>query len=213
MKSRDGEVLDARIEFRDSPPSRDDSVMMPTARIVLLTAACFAAVACTSTSSRVSKTYYIISGSTGADLDREISTKGPLKGHALASAAIRFAPVSLDHAETDAGCQFTAARFRVEADITLPRWRQAIASSDRELKTAWKHLSAYAHAHEEMHVRIAETYAVKMGDALLAIPPKKTCEDLETVAERVIDKIQKDHDRAQNRFDRAEQKRLDQYFS
>lgn len=186
---------------------------MSPARIVLLSVACLVAAACTSTDTRVSKTYYVISGATGADLDREISSKGPLKGHALASAAIRFVPVVLEHEENEARCRFTEARFRVEADITLPRWRQSLASGDRDLKEAWKHLSAYAHAHEEMHVRIAETYAVKMGEALLAIPPKKTCKGLETAAETVVERVQKEHDRAQNRFDRAEQKRLDNYFT
>jgi predicted secreted Zn-dependent protease len=43
-----------------------------------------AVAACVSTSSRITTTYYTINGITGADLDREIATKGPLKGHALA---------------------------------------------------------------------------------------------------------------------------------
>ena len=58
------------------------------ARIGLIAAAALEIAACTSTQSRVTTTYYTIRGVSGEDLDREIAAKGPLKGHALASAAI-----------------------------------------------------------------------------------------------------------------------------
>lgn len=186
--------------------------MTAHSRAAFIILSCLAATACTSTQSRVSTSYYVISGSTGADLDREIGDKGPLEGHALASAAIKFVPVTVRFEQGEDGCKFTKATFRVDADITLPRWRQHVVSSDESLKTAWRNLSAYARAHEEVHVRIAETYAVKLGEALMEIPAKKDCDALQTTARKVVDKVQRDHDKEQNRFDAAEQKRLAKFF-
>ncbi|GAB4348560.1 MAG: hypothetical protein Kow0026_03190 [Oricola sp.] len=176
-----------------------------------LIAAGLAVGACTSTASRITTTYYNISGITGADLDREIATKGPLKGHALASSAIKFVPVGISYDEKDGRCRFREAKFRIEANVTLPRWR-AHPSSDPELRTAWKFLSAYAREHEAVHVAIAEKYARKIGEELMALPPKKDCDTLEAAATRVLKRNKAEHNREQLAFDREEQERLADLF-
>lgn len=173
---------------------------------------CAALAGCTSTATRVSTSYYEISGSTGAELDREITSKGPLEGHALASTAIRFVPVAVEYHKTSEGCSYKTADFRVNAKLTLPRWREHLRTRDANLRIAWRHLSDYARAHEETHVQIAEKHAKLIADALLKMKPRPTCDKLDAEAEKVIAKGQRAHDREQNRFDAAEQKRLARYF-
>ncbi|MCI5076239.1 DUF922 domain-containing protein [Oricola sp.] len=163
--------------------------------------------ACTSTSSRVTTTYYSIGGKTGADLDREIATKGPMKGHALASAAIKFVPVAISYDKSDTGCSYKTARFRIDANITLPRWSNQ-NSSDPGLRTAWRFLAEYAREHEQVHIDIAEEHARKLGEQLEALAPRKTCEALDAAGQQVLKRVKRDHNRAQLAFDAAENKRL-----
>ncbi|MFZ2099590.1 MAG: DUF922 domain-containing protein [Oricola sp.] len=171
----------------------------------------FLAAGCVSTESRITTTYYTISGSTGADLDREIASKGPLKGHAMASAAIKFVPVAIAYDKSDGMCRFGEASFRIEANVTLPRWR-AHAASDADLRVAWKFLAKYAREHEQVHVAIAEKYARKIGAELKALPAQKDCDRLDDAAERVLKRNKRDHNRDQLAFDAAEQKRLGTLF-
>ncbi|WP_349365188.1 MAG: DUF922 domain-containing protein [Roseitalea porphyridii] len=165
--------------------------------------------ACTSTASTVTTEYYLVSGDTSEALDADLRRKGPMRGHALAVAAIRFEPVSVQQEVTGAGCRFTEAKFRVKANITLPRWKERATSRDRELRNAWDALSSYARAHEDQHVRIAERYAGALGEAIEALPARPTCEALDASAKRVVDRIGREHDEAQLAFDRAEQRRLE----
>ncbi|WP_035267265.1 DUF922 domain-containing protein [Ahrensia sp. 13_GOM-1096m] len=167
---------------------------------------------CVSTSPAVKTSFYTVNGQTGAQIDRELRVKGPLSGHALASAAISFEPVSVLQETTKAGCSFKTAKFRVKADITLPRWADRRASKDRDLRRAWDGLSKYAKLHEQMHVKIAEQFAKQIGESLMALPTHKTCEKLDKVAEKTFKRILRSHDRAQKRFDAIEQKRLAAIF-
>lgn len=168
--------------------------------------------ACTSTGSAVKTSYYTVNGQTGAQIDRELRVKGPLSGHALASAAISFEPVSVLQETTDAGCRFQTAKFRVKADLTLPRWAGRQKSKDQNLRRAWDGLSKYAKLHEEMHVKIAEQYAKEMGVKLMALPMEKTCAKLDKVAEKAFKSMLRSHDRAQKKFDAIEQERLAALF-
>jgi len=181
--------------------------MKRVSQFAFLAAAALAVAACASTKSRITTTYYTIRGASGADLDREIAEKGPLEGHALASAAIKFVPVAVSYDESPEGCRFREAKFRVEADVTLPRWR-AQASSDPDLRIAWEFLADYAREHEEQHVAIAEKFAKKIGDDLMAIPVKPSCDALDEAAQRALKRNRRAHNREQLAFDEREQKRL-----
>jgi len=178
-------------------------------RMLLTGLLALAVTACTSTASNVTTEYYLVSGSTSEALDRDIRRKGPMQGHALAVAAIRFVPVSVQQEQTDEGCVFTEALFRVDANITLPRWKERSTSTNRELRSAWDSLARYAKAHEDVHVRIAEHYARELGEAIAALPPRETCEALDNSAERVVKRMARRHQADQLAFDRAEQERLE----
>lgn len=167
---------------------------------------------CATTSSSVSTKYYSIRGANSDQLDAELRDKGPLRGHALASAAIKFEPVAVFQKTTSDGCSFESAKFRVKANITLPRWENRSQSKDTDLKRAWDFLEKYAKVHEHTHVAIAEKYASKLETTLMALPAEKTCEQLDRKAATAAKKISRDHDRAQLKFDADEQKRLAQLF-
>lgn len=182
-------------------------------QVILATASGLVLASCVNTASTVSTEYYSVNGSTSQQLDRELRNKGPLNGHALASAAIRFEPVSVFQEESALGCKYKTAKFRVDANITLPRWANKRQSGDRELRRAWDGLAKYAKLHEQAHVKIAETYARALGDALMDLPPQKNCEKLDRVSKKIVDKVSKSHDDAQKAFDANEQKRLAALFA
>ena len=174
--------------------------------LALIAAMAILTTGCATTEPRVSFSYYSISGSTSAELDREIARKGPKQGHTPAYTAIRFVPVVLKREETAEGCRVVEAAFRVEARVTLPRWREQASSDNTDLRVAWKFLSEYAREHEAQHVRIAEKHAPKFGDALVALPAKRTCEALDPAIDAAIDKVHAAYNREQEAFDAAEKK-------
>jgi len=131
-----------------------------------------------------------------------------MEGHALAVAAISFAPVSVQQEITDRGCVFAEAKFKVNAEITLPRWRERGQSRDAQLRRSWDALAAYARAHEQVHVEIAEDYARRLGQQIEALPAASTCEALDRAAAGVVRRVGRAHDTEQRAFDAAEQVRL-----
>ncbi|MEM1364903.1 MAG: DUF922 domain-containing protein [Pseudomonadota bacterium] len=175
-----------------------------------LIAAALLLTACTT--SQVTTGYYDLEGSTGAQLDRQIRLKGPAKGHALASAAIRFKPVDISFRERADGCRVSNAAIQVIANITLPRWTQR-AGSEPGLRAAFNNLQRYARWHEKTHVRIAEAAARDMERTLRGLSPSKTCKTLDKRVERTVKAILRKHDKAQKAFDAAEAKRLAAIYS
>ncbi|MEM9999298.1 MAG: DUF922 domain-containing protein [Pseudomonadota bacterium] len=182
-------------------------------KLIALAVFAMALTGCTSTSPQVTTNYYFVSGTTSAELDQDLRRQGPLSGHAIAVAAIRFNPVSVIQEDKADGCIFKTAKFRVEANITLPRWKERNQSTDRDLRRAWDGLARYAKLHEDTHVLIAERFAKLLGEELEDIPPQADCERLDRVAKAVVTRTRSAHNRAQNAFDAAEQRRLARLFA
>ena len=189
-------------------PLRQTITYQGDALMRLKTLSCIAALAligCTQTS--VTTGYYDIQGVSAKTLDRQIRQKGPMKGHALASAEIKFEPLSILERQSEKGCDIKSAKIKVIANITLPRWRNR-AGADPKLKRAFDNLARYAKMHEDIHVKIANAYARSMEKALIAIKPQKSCNLLEMKANRVIKTELDKHHKAQLAFDAAEQRFL-----
>ncbi|WP_279482665.1 DUF922 domain-containing protein [Aureimonas sp. SK2] len=187
--------------------AKRDGRLRRTTTLAILIVVGLLAGACTTTS-QVSTRYYDVTGATARDLERGIRRKGPQNGKAVAMAGISFRPVTLETAVGDGGCRFRRARFRVNADLTLPRWREAARSRDAALQRNWKGFAAYARAHEEAHVKIAEAFAKALEQAFLAIPPQPSCARLEAVGIALIRRAMPAHERAQLAFDESEKRRL-----
>ena len=116
-------------------------------------------------------------------------------------------PASVVYDTSGGKCAYRHAKFRIEANITLPRWR-GVTSSNPDLRSAWKFLAAYARQHEEVHVKIAEKHAARIAEELEALSPRKDCDALDDAAERILKRVKVEHNREQLAFDRQEQKRL-----
>ena len=163
--------------------------------------------ACTSVpGSGVSVDYYNVRGTTAQQIDNEIRRLGPNDGHALAVARIRMIPdVSYDR--SGGRCSFERARVGVNAAVTLPRFLDR-NRTDPQLKQAIDNLDEYARFHEAVHVAIANEYADRIAAALGQLPAQPTCDALDSQAAAVSRALLKQHDGAQKKFDRDEQRRL-----
>lgn len=182
------------------PPS---NALVPLLGLVLLVSGC-------TTTSQVSTRYYDVSGSTSQELDREIRRKGPRGGKAIATAGIDIRSVDLEPSVSGGLCRFRQVTFRVSAAIILPQWREATSSRDAELRRLWSGFSAYARAHEEAHVKIAEAFARAIEGSFLAIPPQPSCARLEAIALQRLRRAATLHEQVQLAFDAREQRRFAQ---
>ncbi|MGB8819003.1 MAG: DUF922 domain-containing protein [Rhizobiaceae bacterium] len=160
---------------------------------------------CSSTS--VSTGYYEVSGNTGKELDRSIAKNAPMRGHAFAATQLTILPVSIKTAQNDEGCRIRAAKFKVNAKITMPRWVNR-GSASANLKEGFDIFADYARLHEDIHVKIGEAAATEMETSLLELAPQNNCDILEKKAKRVIDDVQHRHHKAQLAFDAAEERRI-----
>ena len=158
---------------------------------------------------QVSVDYYKISGTTTAALDREIKRKGPkINGglHAVAVARIKMFP-KVTYEKIGDRCHVDTAKVTVDAKVTLPKWTSR-AESSKQLGEAWDNIDRYTRLHEATHVNMAFSYAKRMEDSILALPPMKTCKKLRARTKRLVDRYLKEHDAAQRKYDRDEQQRF-----
>lgn len=156
--------------------------------------------------SGVSVDYYNVRGTTARQIDNEIRRFGPNDGHALAVARIRMIP-DVAYDRSGGRCRFSRARVGVNAAVTLPRFIDR-NRTDAQLKRAIDNLDEYARFHEAVHVAIANEYADRIGTALRDLPAQASCETLDSQAAAVSRALLKQHDGAQKKFDRDEQRRL-----
>lgn len=182
--------------------------MSPILRLATVALPLIFVAACSTTGASVTTDYYAVSGATSGQLDKALRRNGPMNGHALAMAAIRFVPVSVLQEQSAKGCRFRTASFKVEAAITLPKWKNRNESKDAELRRAWDNLARYAKIHEETHVKIAKLYADRLGREVKALAPQANCEALDKMAAKVVKQVSREHNKAQLLFDEIEQKRL-----
>jgi predicted secreted Zn-dependent protease len=153
--------------------------------------------------------YYQVSGNTEQKIERQLSLRGPHipgKGRALAAAKISMEQ-RVQVAEAPGWCRVADADIKIRADLTLPSWKQRDSASP-ELARKWDNFATYAKAHEEVHVKIAETYAAELERRLKAIPAQSDCK----VVSKMVSEISKDvvsrMNRAQDKFDADEDRRL-----
>ena len=163
--------------------------------------------ACTAVpGSGVSVDYYNVRGTTARQIDNEIRRFGPNDGHALAVARIRMIP-DVAYDRTGGTCRFSKARVGVNAAVTLPRFIDR-NRTEPQLQQAIDNLDEYARFHEAVHVAIANEYADRISGSLSALPAQATCDALDSQAAAVSRALLKQHDDAQRKFDRDEQRRL-----
>lgn len=153
-----------------------------------------------------SYSYFTINGKTAAELDRELSRRGPM----MNSTGMRHpggTQMKFDGSVTYEGktgsCGVKSAVIRLHTKLILPRWTNR-GRADEALATIWDTLSRDIKRHEERHAEIARQHARKLELALVGLRPRKTCPQMESAVADMTDKMLAAHDADQQRFDRVE---------
>jgi predicted secreted Zn-dependent protease len=156
----------------------------------------------------VSKTYsyFAIGGTTLDELQHELTRRGPQVGSSgrrhPGATQMEFT-TSIAYEQGTRTCRVAKASVTVKAKVILPRWQKR-NGANQDVRLIWDTLSADIKRHEESHVGIAKNHARELEDALLALWPQKSCEQLAAKAQSVSTRILKKHDEEQVRFDRIE---------
>ena len=156
-------------------------------------------------------TYFQIGGRTPADLDAELSRKGPFtqaSGNRHPGATqIRFGG-DLTYTRRGDRCAIGDVRVTVATKRILPRWKNRNRAS-QDMATLWDALSSDIKRHEERHAEIARQHAKLLEQSLLKLRPTRDCETLQDRVSEITDEVTLAHDEAQMRFDRVEAKNFE----
>ena len=150
--------------------------------------------------------YYSVSGRTGAELERELYSLGPV----LSETGTRHAGAtriklggSVKYENSDDRCRVIDAVVKLETHLTLPRWKDRKKASGM-MVLIWDTLSADIKRHEERHAEIARQYARELERALESLRPQRSCETMQLRVDATTRKIVEKHAADQDRFDRVE---------
>lgn len=152
--------------------------------------------------------HYAISGQSADELRTAIIEASRSLGggrHGAASASFKFAP-ELSYQMVGKSCFLADVKVRLVATITLPEWASA-KGADENTSAAWRRFARYLEAHEARHAAIAAGFRKTMLDALEAIGVMADCTMLGREAVAVVADVERQHDEAQNAFDRQEKER------
>ncbi|MGO4451726.1 DUF922 domain-containing Zn-dependent protease [Phyllobacterium sp. TAF24] len=158
--------------------------------------------------------YFTLSGKTAADLDRELSHRGPQihkTGQRHPGATQMRFNTKVKYGSDAKSCRVVEADITIHARVHLPRWKQR-ASAKPDLALIWDTLSADIKRHEESHIIIARTAAFDMERAFKALPWRSNCDEMKNDAAALMTKLMQQQDAAQVQFDRVEGKNFERRF-
>lgn len=157
---------------------------------------------------RKSISYFQIGGRTAADIDAELSRKGPFtqaSGNRHPGATqIRFGG-DMTYTRRGNRCAVDDVRVTVETKLILPRWKNRKRAT-QDMATLWDALASDIKRHEERHAEIARQHAKLLEQRLLKLRPERDCEMLQERVSEVTEEVTAAHDEAQMRFDWIEAK-------
>ncbi|GAB1581555.1 DUF922 domain-containing Zn-dependent protease [Phyllobacterium phragmitis] len=189
--------------------------MMSMHKVLALTAM-FALAAGTADAASIyrSYSYYTVSGKSAADLDKALSSGGHFvksTGQRHPGAAqIRF-DAKARYGSNGKACRVTGVYVNVYAKVFLPRWKQRRTASP-ELAMVWDTLSQDIKRHEESHIVIARSHASEIERQVKALPSRPDCSLLRQDIDKITERVMKEHDAAQKRFDRVETLNFEKRF-
>lgn len=163
---------------------------------------------------RVKKTitYFDIGGRTAAEIDAELSKKGPLTqstgGRHPGATQIQFGG-DVTYSSTGGRCAIEDATVTLKTKLILPRWKNR-SKAPSGLGLIWDSLSADIKRHEERHAEIARQHARELEARLKRLRPERNCDQLQDKVAAITDKVTANHDRAQMQFDRVESKNFEE---
>ncbi|WP_182085765.1 DUF922 domain-containing protein [Aureimonas sp. ME7] len=155
-------------------------------------------------------TYFMVKGSTFAEIDRALGLKGPLlSGRERRAGATEVSFTGdFQYQAQKLGCALKRTNLRLDLHTTLPRWN-APSGADAQTKAMWKVLHKDIATHEAKHGEIAKSWLRRMEKELIALPPSADCAKMEAIATRRSNQLLLAHEKAQRDFDMQEAKVVD----
>ncbi|MDX3976917.1 DUF922 domain-containing Zn-dependent protease [Shinella sp.] len=152
--------------------------------------------------------YFSVGGHTAAELDAELSKRGPMMKHSGArhpgATKIKWGG-SVTYVRRGSLCAVGEAKVTLSTQIILPRWKNRNRTT-ASLALIWDTLASDIRRHEERHAEIARQHARDLERALKKLRPESDCERMQARVDRVTADAVTKHDADQARFDRVESK-------
>lgn len=152
--------------------------------------------------------YFSVGGRTAAELDEELSKRGPVMKHSGSrhpgATKIRWGG-SVTYVRRGKRCAVGEAKVTLSTQIILPRWKNRKRAT-ASLALIWDTLSSDIKRHEERHAEIARTHARTLERTLKTLRPEADCERMQARVDRATADAVSKHDADQARFDRVESK-------
>lgn len=150
--------------------------------------------------------YYTVSGDTAAEIYNAMIKRGPNVNGAKAYAATSATTTQDGKLLQGASCQIQDYRLKLDFVIKLPRIRneKVLPAADRQ---RWQQFSSFLKTHEETHRKIWMDCAADLERQVKNIKAK-SCDDADSKATQLWEKIRASCNKKHAAFDAAEQKRL-----
>ncbi|CAK7256445.1 DUF922 domain-containing Zn-dependent protease [Shinella sp. YE25] len=152
--------------------------------------------------------YFSVGGRTAAELDEELSKRGPVMKRSGSrhpgATRIKWGG-SVTYVRRGSRCAVGEARVTLSTEIILPRWKNRKRATP-SLALIWDTLSSDIKRHEERHAEIARTHARNLERTLKTLRPEADCERMQARVDRATADAVSKHDADQARFDRIESK-------
>jgi predicted secreted Zn-dependent protease len=184
--------------------------MKTIARLMAVAALTYLALQPAAAQTITSKTfaYFSVGGHTAAELDAELSKRGPMMKHSGArhpgATKIKWGG-SVTYVRRGSRCAVGEAKVTLSTQIILPRWKNR-SRTTASLALIWDTLASDIRRHEERHAEIARQHARDLERALKKLRPESDCERMQARVDRVTADAVTKHDADQARFDRVESK-------
>ena len=157
-------------------------------------------------------TYFMVKGSTFAELDRALGASGPritsLGGERRAGATQVGFDGHVTYKPVGSRCGIGNASFSLDLHTTLPRWEPP-KRADAETRILWKTLHEDIVTHERHHSVIAKNWLRRIEATVSKLPAERDCPSMERVVNATTRKLLAQHARAQLAFDADESEVID----
>ena len=167
----------------------------------------------TAASATKSYTYFSIGGRTVAEIEDQLTTRGPkISGsdrRHFGATSMQF-DTKMHYQPKGNRCVVAKVTVKLKATVILPRWQQAGAT--RDLRMVWETLIADIRRHEDVHVAVAKRYADRLERTLKGLASEDDCPTLKARGREATDAVLNEHEREQARFDAAEARSFQQRF-
>jgi predicted secreted Zn-dependent protease len=127
--------------------------------------------------------YYVIEGSTAAELRAQMDQLGPADKFGRFDAYTRwYINWSYPYSTQDGQCTTGPVKVAVRVTLTLPQWDPP-SDASQELVDKWNAYLAALQVHEDGHKEIAIQAGNEILHTLEGLPPHPTCDELEEAAD------------------------------